>query len=193
MSSIQRCEWSEKTERETRYHDEEWGRPLHDEARLFEMLLLEGQQAGLSWSLILAKRDHMREVFDQFDPYILSTYDTAKIESFMQDPGVIRNRSKLKALGHNARAYLALKEKYGGLDSFLWQYVEGVPIQNQWTRAEEVPASTALSEQISKDLKVLGFRYVGPVIVYAYMQSIGMVNDHTLGCAWHDICKNIYP
>lgn len=190
MSMIRRCVWAEKTELDQQYHDEEWGRPVHDEQRLFEMLLLEGQQAGLSWSLILAKRAHMREAFDHFDPCIMAQYGDDKIERLMNDSGIIRNRNKLHALVHNAQAYLRLVEKYGGLDAFLWRYVDGVPIQNQWARQEDVPDKTARSEQISKDLKAQGFKYVGSVIIYAYMQSIGMVNDHTLDCAWHEICKN---
>ncbi len=179
---MKRCDWAQKTEIEQQYHDTEWGRVLHDEQRLFELLILEGQQAGLSWITILKKREHMRQAYDQFAPEIMAQYGEEKKEALMNDPGVIRNRRKIEAAVVNAQAYLELLKSDGGLDPFLWGYVNNQPIQNAWAAHEEVPAKTPLSEQISRDLKNKGFLFVGPTIVYAYMQSIGMVNDHLLHC-----------
>lgn len=149
------------------------------------MLILEGQQAGLSWSTILAKRQHMRKAFDNFDPAILVTYGNNKIAELLQDPGIIRNRLKVNSLIENAKAYYKVKEKYGSLDNFLWRYVNFTPILNHWTEVTQVPAKTDLSDQISKDMKKLGFKFVGSTIIYAYMQAVGMVNDHITNCFLH--------
>ncbi|MDV0445794.1 DNA-3-methyladenine glycosylase 1 [Methanimicrococcus sp. At1] len=181
MAEEKRCGWS-KTPTDHKYHDEEWGKPLHDERRLFEMLILEGQQAGLSWSIILKKREAMREAYDGFDPEIMKDYDEKKTAELLLNEGIIRNRLKIKAAVTNANAYFKLKEEYGSLDAFMWRYVGGEPILNHPKTMSEIPASTELSDQISKDLKKLGFSFVGSTIIYAYMQAIGMVNDHLKEC-----------
>lgn len=179
-----RCAWA-KTPAEEKYHDEEWGKPVHEERKLFEMLILEGQQAGLSWSTILNKRESMREAYDGFDPERIKDYDDKKMQELLLNPGVIRNRLKIKAAVTNARAYLKLREEGGSLDELMWQYVDFEPIQNAPKSLSDIPASTELSERISKDLKKRGFTFVGPTIIYAYMQSVGIVNDHTKDCFLH--------
>lgn len=182
-----RCKWAQKgSDLEKRYHDSQWGVPEHDDCVLFEMLILEGMQAGLSWSLILNKREHMREVFDGFSPEKMMHYDEKKIQSLMADPGIIRNRLKINALAVNAKAYFKVKELYGSLDRFLWSYVDHKPIVNQWTEASQVPASTPLSDQISADMKRIGFQFIGTTIIYSFMQAVGIVNDHTTDC----FCRN---
>lgn len=184
MNEIKRCDWAEHSDLERKYHDQYWGIPSRDERYLFKMLILEGMQAGLSWSTILKKQSNFELAFDQFDPEIIARYDEEKVESLMQNSGIVRNRLKINAAIGNAKAYLVLKEEQGGLVPYLWEYVKGVPIVNHWKRVEEVPANTELSDTISKDLKKRGFRFVGSTIVYAYMQSIGMVNDHLINCAF---------
>jgi len=164
------------------YHDHEWGVPCRDETRLFEMLNLEGAQAGLSWETILNKRAHYRRVFDGWDAEAIARYDDAKVAALLADPGIVRNRLKVAAAISNARAYLRLREQEGGLAPFLWAYVDGVPIRNRWRAMAEVPATTPLAQRLSKDLVQRGFKFVGPTIVYAYMQAIGMVDDHLEGC-----------
>ncbi|WNY29309.1 DNA-3-methyladenine glycosylase 1 [Methanimicrococcus stummii] len=181
MAEKKRCVWS-KTPTDHKYHDEEWGKPLHDEKRLFEMLILEGQQAGLSWSTILNKRDAMRIAYDNFDPEIMKDYDDQKREELLANAGIIRNRLKIKAVTTNSKAYFKLKEEHESLDAFMWRYIDGVPIQNCPKTPADVPVNTELSDQISKDLKKLGFTFVGSTIIYAYMQAIGMVNDHLEDC-----------
>ncbi|WP_316557142.1 DNA-3-methyladenine glycosylase I [Methanimicrococcus hongohii] len=171
---------------EEKYHDEEWGKPLHDEKMLFEMLILEGQQAGLSWTTILKKREAMREAYDNFDPEIMKDYDEKKAAELLSNAGIIRNRLKVKAAVTNSKAYFKLVEKHGSLDEFMWAYVDGKPIQNRPKTNSEIPANTELSDRISKDLKKLGFTFVGSTIIYAYMQSIGMVNDHLESCEFCD-------
>jgi DNA-3-methyladenine glycosylase I len=173
-----RCAWAGSTADYVDYHDTEWGAPLHDERRLFEMLILEGAQAGLSWLTILRKRDGYRAAFDNFDAAKIACYDHAKADTLAQDGRIVRNRLKIAATIGNARATLELREMGAGLDGYFWTYVEGRPIVNRWRSMDQVPASTPLSEQISKDLKKRGFRFVGPTIVYAFMQSIGMVNGN---------------
>ena len=179
---IKRCDWANTGELEKNYHDMEWGRPLHDERKLFELLLLEGQQAGLSWSTILKKRETMREAFDQFNPSVIMTYGEKKTEELMNNPGIIRNRLKIKSVIENSKAYFKLVEKHTSLDHFLWSTIDYQPIKNHWSAPSEVPCSTPLSEKISADLKKLGFKFVGPTITYALMQSTGMVNDHLTSC-----------
>lgn len=179
---IKRCHWANAGELERDYHDMEWGRPLHDEGKLFELLILEGQQAGLSWSTILKKRETMREAFDQFNPSVIMTYGEKKTEELMNNPGIIRNRLKIKSVIENSKAYFKLVEKHTGLDHFLWSTINYQPIKNHWADLSEVPCSTPLSEKISADLKKLGFKFVGPTIIYALMQSTGMVNDHLTSC-----------
>ncbi len=165
--------------------------PVHDDQILFEFLLLEGAQAGLSWSTILNKRDHYREVFDQFDPRAVATYDTVKIESLLQDPGIVRNRRKVEAATTNARAFLAIRQESGTFDRYIWGFVEGRTIQNAWVSMKEIPAQSTESIAMSKALKKRGVRFVGPTICYAFMQAVGMVNDHTVGCfRYRELCED---
>lgn len=167
------------------YHDQEWGRPLHDEDRLFEMLCLEGAQAGLSWSTILNRRDGYREAYEGFDAERIAAYDDARQAQLLTDPRIVRNRAKVRAFRGNAAATLRLREERGGLDPYLWGFVDGEPIVNHYTSMAEMPAQTPLAETVSKELKQRGFRFVGPVIVYALMQSVGLVNDHLVSCFRH--------
>lgn len=180
-----RCSWGDSDADYRAYHDTEWGVPLHDERRLFEMLILEGAQAGLSWITILRKRPGYRQAFDNFDAAKIARYDAAKIAALRTDARIIRNRLKIQATVTNAQAYLALKAERGGLDAYLWDFVDGQPIVNRWKRMDQVPANTPLSDKISKDLKKRGFKFVGTTIVYAYMQSTGLVNDHVMSCFRH--------
>lgn len=182
MQTLKRCNWAENSEIERNYHDTKWAVPLHDERELFRMLLLEGMQAGLSWVTILNKMDAFDAAFDGFDPVLLAKYDEKKVEELLANPGIIRNKLKIRGAIKNAQAYLKLCEEFGSLDKYLWSYVENKPIQNAWKSMEEVPAKTELSEKISRDLKKRGFSFVGPTIIYAYMQAIGMVNDHLAHC-----------
>lgn len=183
---IVRCDWAQRGPLEQHYHDTEWGIPVHDEKTLFKMVILEGKQAGLSWSTILAKRETLCAAFDDFDPALLSRYGEAKIEALLQDSGIIRNKAKVRAAVHNAKRYYALCEKHGSLDAFFWNYVDFQPILNQWEHSTQIPASTALSDAISKDLKKLGFSFVGSTTIYAFMQAVGMVNDHLLSCSFRN-------
>ncbi|MDB5842193.1 MAG: DNA-3-methyladenine glycosylase [Herminiimonas sp.] len=185
-----RCAWANPANpRYLAYHDHEWGVPCRDEIRLFEMLNLEGAQAGLSWETILNKRDHYRIVFDGWNPEKIARFDAAKVAALLADPGIVRNRLKVAAAISNAQAYLRLRDETGGLDPFLWAYVDGMPIRTAWRTASDMPARTALSERISKDLSKRGFKFVGSTIVYAYMQAIGMVNDHSADC----FCAHEHP
>jgi DNA-3-methyladenine glycosylase I len=182
--SLQRCGWANTANPlYLHYHDHEWGVPCHDELRLFEMLNLEGAQAGLSWETVLNKRENYRLAFDAWDAEKIAFYDEAKIANLMQNAGIIRNRLKIHATISNAKAYLKLRVELGGLDSYLWAYVDGKPI---WNKGERIVTSD-LSDQISKDLKKRGFKFVGSTIMYAYMQAIGMVNDHAHDCAWRQV------
>ncbi len=180
-----RCPWCLAFPEYVRYHDEEWGVPSHDEAHLFEMLILEGAQAGLSWATILKKRAAYRAAFDGFDPEKMARYTPKKIEKLLADPGIVRNRLKVQAAVSNAQAYLKLRDERGGLAPYLWDFVDGEPVVNRFRTLSEVPAQTPLSEAISRDLKKRGFRFVGPTICYAYMQSVGLVNDHLIACPSH--------
>lgn len=180
--NLKRCAWAGEDELYCRYHDEEWGVPLHEDNRLFEMLVLEGAQAGLSWITILRKRENYRRAFDGFDIDKILNYDESKVESLMQDAGIVRNRLKIQSVLTNARAFRAVQEEYGSFDRYLWSYVEGTPICNSWSDSSELPARTELSDRISRDLKKRGFKFVGSTIVYAYMQAVGMVNDHMSYC-----------
>jgi DNA-3-methyladenine glycosylase I len=179
-----RCGWATSDPLYIAYHDEEWGVPLHDERRLFEMLILEGAQAGLSWISILRRREGYRRAFDDFDPEKIARYSEKKTAALLADPGIIRNRAKIAAAVTNARAFLAIREETGSFDRFLWDLIGGQPIQNRW-RATEVPAETAESKTMSKELKQRGFIFVGPTICYAFMQATGMVNDHLVTCFRH--------
>jgi DNA-3-methyladenine glycosylase I len=185
MKEITRCDWANKSKLEQDYHDKEWGVPVHDDRKLFKMLLLEGKQAGLSWNTILAKMDTLCKAFDDFDPEILITYDESKVEELLKDNGIIKNRLKVNAVIHNAKAYFKLCEECGSLDRYLWAFVDNEPIINTWETLEQVPASTPLSDQISKDLKKRGFKFVGTTTIYAFMQGVGMVNDHLTSCDFY--------
>lgn len=182
---MERCPWCEVSDLYRHYHDREWGVPLHDDRALFELLILEGAQAGLSWSTILKKREHYREVFDGFDPQRIALYDKAKVVALLADPGIVRNRAKVAATIGNAKAYLALTEGGESFDDFLWRFVGGVPISNRWTSLADVPAKTAQSDAMSKALLKAGFKFVGSTICYAFMQATGMVNDHLTICFRH--------
>jgi len=186
--SMQRCDWCGDDPLYVRYHDEEWGVPLKDERVMFEFLLLEGVQAGLSWITVLRKRENYRAVFDNFDAERIASYTDAELEERLQDSRIIRNRLKVYAARRNARATLDLYDEGRTLVDYLWDFVDGRPIQNAWRALSEVPAETDLSRQISKDMKKRGFSFVGPTIIYAHMQATGMVNDHLITCPRHVAC-----
>src|SRR5262245_40689362 len=176
-----RCWWA-RNELAVRYHDEEWGVPLHDDRAIFEFIVLEGAQAGLSWDTILRKRERYREVFDQFDPETVARYDEAKVAQLLADPGIIRNKMKINAAIQNARAFLAVRDEFGTFDAYIWRFVDGKPIVNAWRTLAEIPARTAESDALSADLRKRGFTFVGSTICYAHMQATGMVNDHLVDC-----------
>jgi DNA-3-methyladenine glycosylase I len=184
---LARCAWPGEDPLYIAYHDEEWGVPEWDDRALFEKLILDGFQAGLSWITILRKREAFRAAFDGFDPEKIARYDTAKFEALMQDPGIVRNRAKIIAAPALARAWLDLQAQ-GGFARHLWGFVDGRPIINRWASSRDVPAETEVSRQMSKDLKARGANFVGPTIVYAFMQAVGMVNDHLAGCCRHEVC-----
>lgn len=177
-----RCPWA-KTELEIRYHDEEWGRPLHDDNALFEMLILEGKQAGLRWLTILQKREDMREVFDGFDAEKIAQYNSEKIAELLTDARIIRNRAKVRALVNNAQQFLRIQKEYGSFDRYIWRFVQGQPIINIWDDPEQVPATDMYSDRMAKTLKQEGFQFVGSTTCYAFMQAVGMVNDHMTWCS----------
>jgi DNA-3-methyladenine glycosylase I len=185
-----RCTWPGTDPLYVAYHDEEWGVPEYDDRALFEKLILDGFQAGLSWITILRKRDTFRAAFDGFEPEAIVRYDEAKIESLMADPGIVRNRAKIIATIGNARGWLEIMDDQG-FSNYLWDFVDGRPVQNRFATMAEVPAETAVSKAISKDLKARGFRFVGPTIVYAFMQAVGMVNDHMVPCFRHGECTGL--
>jgi len=184
-SKIGRCAWAGNDTLYRQYHDTEWGVPLHDDQRLFEFLILEGAQAGLSWITILRKRENYRAAFDNFDPEHIARYDAGKIASLLQDPGIVRNRLKVAAAVTNAQKFLDIREEFGSFDTFIWRFVNGAPKQNKWRGLAEIPTSTPESDAMSKELKKRGFKFVGSTICYAHMQATGMVNDHTLNCFRH--------
>jgi len=185
---MKRCTWAENSEIEKDYHDKQWGVPVHDDRLLFEMLTLESAQAGLSWSTILAKREGYIKAFDNFDIQKVAVYSEKKIETLLQNPAIIRNRLKVNATINNANIILEIQKEYGSFDAYIWSFVEGKTIKNAWKELSEVPASTALSDTMSKAMKKRGFKFVGTTICYAYMQAVGMVNDHTVDCfRYHDV------
>lgn len=179
---IKRCEWCGTDPLYIAYHDDEWGIPVHDDRLLFEFLVLEGAQAGLSWLTILKKRKNYRKAFDAFDYETVANYSQQDIDRLLADSGIVRNRLKIESAIKNARGVITIREEFGSLDAFLWRYVDGIPIQNTWKSTAELPAKTKVSELMSKDLKKRGFNFVGPTICYALMQATGMVNDHTTDC-----------
>jgi DNA-3-methyladenine glycosylase I len=184
MTTKNRCAWSGTEPLYVAYHDE-WGVPVHDDRVLFEFLILEGAQAGLSWLIILRKRDAYRRAFDQFDPRKLARYDKRKVAALLADAGIVRNRAKIESAIKNAKAFLEVQEEFGSFDAYQWRFVDGRPIQNRWRSMKEIPPRSAQSDALSKDLKRRGFSFVGSTIVYAHMQAVGMVNDHLVGCFRH--------
>ena len=180
-----RCEWSGSDPLYLEYHDSEWGVPVHDDRQLFEMLILEGAQAGLSWITILKKRNNYRKAFSNFDARKIGKYDDKKIAALLADEGIVRNRLKISATVANARAFLAVQKEFGSFDNYIWQFVNGRSKQNAWKSLKQIPAQTSESQAMSKDLLKRGFRFVGPTICYAFMQAVGMVNDHVVGCYRH--------
>jgi DNA-3-methyladenine glycosylase I len=182
INTLNRCAWVKNDPLEIAYHDQEWGIPLHDDQGLFEFLILEGAQAGLSWSTILKKRENYRLAFAQFDPVIVADYDVNKIEELMQNAGIVRNRRKIEATILNAQKFLEVQQQFGTFDYFLWQFVEGKPKQNHWQSLTQIPTKTSESDALSKALKKRGFKFVGSTICYALMQAVGMVSDHTTDC-----------
>lgn len=185
MTDKSRCGWCGSEPFYVEYHDTEWGVPLHDERALFEFLILEGAQAGLSWATILKKREGYRRAFDGFDVERIARYGEADVTRLLADPGIVRNRLKVASAITNARATLKIREEFGGLDAYFWRFVDGRPIVNRWRDIREVPARTPLSDAISKDMQKRGFKFVGSTILYAHMQATGMVNDHTVDCFRH--------
>ena len=183
--AIKRCGWCGTDELYVAYHDEEWGVPVWDDQTLFEFIILEGAQAGLSWSTILNKREGYRRLYDGFDPQIVAGYDESKRVELLSDPAVVRNRAKVAASIGNAQAFLEVQAEFGTFSDYIWAFTDGQPIQNAWKTLREIPAKTDLAETISKDLKKRGFKFVGPTIIYAHMQATGMVNDHLVSCFRH--------
>jgi DNA-3-methyladenine glycosylase I len=188
---IDRCGWA-KNDLSIAYHDAEWGVPMHDDRRLFEFLILEGAQAGLSWDTILRKREHYRAAFEDFDAEKIAGYDERKCAALLANEGIVRNRLKIAASVQNAKSFLKIQDEFGSFDSYIWQFVGGEPIVNGWRDLSEVPAKTYISDEMSKDLKRRGFNFVGSTIMYAFMQACGLVNDHLTDCFRHDeVNKNV--
>ena len=181
-ATIQRCEWSRGDELIREYHDREWGTPVHDDRKLFEFLLLEGAQAGLSWLTILRRRENYRKAFDGFAVEKIARYTVRKKTALLEDSGIIRNQLKIESVINNAKLFLKIQKEYGSFDAYIWQFVQGAPIVNAWGSLREIPAKTKESEAMSRDLQKRGFRFVGATICYAFMQAVGMVNDHTVDC-----------
>ncbi|CAG7857016.1 DNA-3-methyladenine glycosylase 1 [biofilm metagenome] len=188
---MKKCLWALHSPNEEYYHDTEWGVPVHDDRLLFEFLVLEGAQAGLSWSTILNKREGYRQAFDNFDVVKVASYNDNKINALLTNPAIIRNKLKINAAIINAQAFIKVQEEFGSFDSYIWGFVDGQPIQNRWQQHSELPASTNLSDVMSRDLKKRGFKFVGSVICYAHMQATGMVNDHTVDCFRHEEVKRL--
>jgi DNA-3-methyladenine glycosylase I len=181
---MERCPWA-RTDLYIQYHDSEWGLPVHDDRLLFEFLILEGAQAGLSWETILKKRENYQKAFDRFDPAVIARYEQAKIGNLLSDPGIVRNRLKIAAAIQNAKMYLAVQDEFGTFDAYVWRFVDNAPKQNAWKSIKDVPGRTPESDAMSKDLKRRGFKFVGSTICYAFMQAVGMVNDHLVTCFRH--------
>lgn len=192
MAELARCPWSlGVNDLYIAYHDREWGVPSHDDRRQFEFLVLESAQAGLSWSTVLNKREGYRRAFADFDPEKVARFTERRIERLLEDPGIIRNRLKVRAAVQNARAFLAVQDACGSFSTYIWQFVGGAPVQNRWSRPQDVPASTPQSDALSKDMKGRGFQFVGTKIMYAHMQAIGMVNDHLVSCFRYQQCARL--
>ena len=186
---MKRCEWANASVLGQEYHDKEWGRPVHDDRLLFELLILEGAQAGLGWSTILKKREGYRKAFDNFQATKIARYSEKKISDLLSNPEIVRNKLKVNAAVLNARAYLDIQNEFGSFDSYAWKFVRGQTIQNSWKKLSEIPTRSPESDAVSKDLKKRGFKFVGPTICYAFMQAVGMVNDHTVDCYMYNQIK----
>lgn len=186
-----RCDWSQDSQQMELYHDLEWGVPIHEDHQLFEYLCLEIAQAGLNWSTVLNKREHYRVVFDGFDPNKIAKYNNYKVQLLLQDAGIIRNRLKVSAFIANARAVLEVQNKWGSLNAYLWDFVDGRPVQNSWKHSSEVPTRTLLSDKISNQLKNQGFKFIGSTVCYAFLAATGIVNDHIVSCFRYDIIKKL--
>lgn len=185
---LKRCSWALASQLDLDHHDREWGVPVHDDQKLFEMLILEGMQAGLSWSLILKKRAGYLQAFDAFDAHKVARFNDEKVQELLANPEIVRNKLKIQATIHNARSFLQIQSTYGTFDAFIWQFVDGLPQQHAWRTMQEVPASSRESDIMSKELKRLGFTFVGTTICYAFMQTVGMVNDHIMECfRWQEV------
>jgi DNA-3-methyladenine glycosylase I len=184
-----RCSWAQKDEIMAKYHDAEWGRPLHDDQKLFEFLILEGMQAGLSWITILKKREAFRQAYENFEVRKVAAFDQSKVEELMNNAGIIRNRLKIEASINNARRFLEVVDEFGSFDKYIWSFVNHQPVINQWTQLSNIPAKTELSDIISTDLRKRGFKFVGSTVVYSHMQATGMINDHLVSCPCHSGCS----
>jgi len=191
MNELKRCPWCLKFEKYIRYHDEEWGVPVHEDKKHFEFLILEGAQAGLSWSTILNKREGYRKNFAEFNPEKVARFTDARIEKILKDPGIVRNRLKVKAAINNARQFLKIQKEFGSFDQYIWQFVGGKPIVNKRRSTNELPATTRVSDNLSKDLIQRGFKFVGSTVIYAHMQACGLVNDHLVDCHRYDITRQL--
>ena len=187
---MKRCEWANRSELEQSYHDKEWGVAIHDDRGLFEFLILEGAQAGLSWSIILKKREGFRKAFDHFDVQKISQYSEDDVARLLVNSEIIRNKRKITAIITNAQAFLQVQKEFGSFDRYIWQFVGGKPIRNSWAKMTDIPSSTPESQAMSQDLQQRGFKFVGSTICYAFMQAVGMVNDHIVGCFRHEELKN---
>jgi len=192
-TSFIRCAWAGNDPLMVRYHDEEWGVPVHDERLLFEFLVLEGMQAGLSWQTILRKRENFRQAFDNFDPVLIAQYDEQKVAALLANPGIIRNRLKIAGAIQNAKSFLAVQQAFGSFDAYIWRFVDGKPIQNARKTLKDIPARTPESDTMSADLRKRGFKFVGSTICYAHMQATGMINDHVIDCFRHDELAKAAP
>ena len=187
---MKKCTWATKHKLEEAYHDTEWGIPIYDDRLLFEYLILEGAQAGLSWTTVLVKRDHYRKVFDNFDARKIIKYDQKKIQALLADPGIIRNKLKINSVINNAKIFLDIQKEHGSFSKYIWDFVDHKPIQNKWKSFNDIPSKTAVSDLMSKTLKKKGFKFIGTTICYAFMQAVGMVNDHTIDCFRYNAVKN---
>ena len=190
MSNKKRCAWSDSSKLMQTYHDQEWGQPVHNDRLLFEFLILEGAQAGLSWSTILKKRRAYKKAYNNFNVSKIAHYTTTKVKQLLNNPGIVRNRLKIQASIINAKAFIKIQKEFGSFDKYVWAFAGGKPIINKWQHLKEIPAVTKESEALSKDLKARGFKFVGSTICYAFMQAVGMVNDHTIDCFKYKIIKN---
>ncbi|MBT4501973.1 MAG: DNA-3-methyladenine glycosylase I [Gemmatimonadetes bacterium] len=190
---MERCAWAGDDPLYMRYHDEDWGVPVHEDRTHFEFLVLESAQAGLSWITVLRRRENYRRLYDQFDPRIVAEYGEEKIEALLGDAGIIRNRMKVESSVNNARRFLEVQEEFGSFNRYLWNFVGGKPLVNRWSEMSQIPASTELSDRVSKDLKKRGFRFIGTTIIYAHLQAVGLVNDHLVGCFRYKEIVDGYP